>query len=448
MTADIFKQRRKSLMAQMRARGGGVAVLLTAPEVARNRDSDFPYRWDSYFYYLTGFPEPEAAVVLVVSEHEEKSLLFCREKNELREIWDGFRFGPKAAAEAFGFDEAHAITVLDDAMTKALANAKAIYYGLGSQSSMDTKVQQWLQAVRAQARAGVSAPSQAMDVYALMDEMRLIKDASEINTMSRAAQISADAHVRAMQQTRPGQFEYEVEAELLYTFKKGGSQFPAYGSIVASGVNACCLHYRENNRKMLEGELLLIDAGCELDGYASDITRTFPVNGKFSAPQKAVYEIVLDSQQAAEAATKPGSRFIDPHLAAVRVLTQGLIDLKLISGPLDAAIEEQRYSRFYMHRTGHWLGMDVHDCGEYREPLGASDPLAQGAEKPWRILKPGMVLTIEPGLYISPAADVPIEFHGIGIRIEDDAVVTAEGCNIITNGVPKTVAAIESLMRH
>ena len=278
-------------MAEMRRRGGGVAVLFTAPEVPRNRDSDFPFRWDSYFYYLSGFPEPEAAVVLVVTEDESKSLLYCREKNELREIWDGFRYGPHAAAEVFGFDQAWPIDSLNEQMPKLLANAPAIYYGLGLEPVLDARVQTWLQAVRAQARAGVSAPAQAFDVRGLLDEMRLIKDASEIDTMRRAAQISADAHVRAMQATRPGLSEYEIEAELLYVFKKGGSQFPAYGSIVASGVNACCLHYRENNRKMLDGELLLIDAGCELDGYASDITRTWPVNGKFSGAQKELYEI-------------------------------------------------------------------------------------------------------------------------------------------------------------
>jgi Xaa-Pro aminopeptidase len=448
MTPEIFKQRRQKLMSDMRARGGGVAVLFTAAEVPRNRDSDFPFRWDSYFYYLSGFPEPEAAVVLVVSDQVEKSYLFCREKNELREIWDGFRYGPAAAAEVFGFDEAAPIDRLNESMSKLLADAPAIYYGLGVDPVMDLKVQGWLQAVRAQARAGVASPSQALDVRALIDEMRLIKDESEIATMRHAAKISAAAHVRAMQTTRPGQFEYEVEAELLYVFKKGGSQFPAYGSIVAAGVNGCCLHYRENNQKMRDGDLLLIDAGCELNGYASDITRTFPINGKFSGAQKAVYEIVLASQVAAVAATKPGMRFIDPHLAAVRVLTEGLIDLKLIEGPLDDAIEQQRYSRFYMHRTGHWLGMDVHDCGEYREPLAPGEKIAAGVDKPWRILKPGMVLTEEPGLYISPAADVAKEFHGIGIRIEDDAVVTANGCELITSGVPKSIAEIENLMRH
>jgi Xaa-Pro aminopeptidase len=384
---------------------------------------------------------------LVVNGETEKSILFCREKNELREIWDGFRYGPSASLDVFGFDEAHAISALDDNLIKLLANAPALFYGLGANQSLDQKVQGWLQAVRAQARAGITAPSQAIDVLSLIDEMRLIKDESEIATMRSAAKISAAAHVLAMQTAKPGQFEYEVEPELLYRFKKGGSQFPAYGSIVASGSNACCLHYRENNRKMQDGDLLLIDAGCELDGYASDITRTFPVNGKFSGPQKTIYDIVLASQEAATAATKPGMRFIDPHLAAVKVLTQGLIDCKLIEGPLDEAIEKQRYSRFYMHRTGHWLGMDVHDCGEYRELSEVAPGSQANAEKPWRILKPGMMLTIEPGLYISAADDLPKAYHGIGIRIEDDALVTAKGCELISSDVPKTIADIEALMR-
>lgn len=465
MTPEAFKSRRLKLISQMRQRGGGVAVLFTAPEVPRNRDSDFPFRWDSYFYYLSGFPEPEAAVVLIVTEDSERSLLFCREKNELREIWDGFRYGPAAAKEVFGFDEAHSIASLNEEAPKLLANAPAIYYSLGIDTALDQKVQGWLNAVRAQARSGVCAPSQAFDVRSLLDEMRLIKDTSEIATMRRAAKISAQAHIRAMQHCKPGQFEYEVEAELLYVFKKGGSQFPAYSSIVAAGRNACVLHYRENNAKMRDGDLLLIDAGCELDGYASDITRTFPVNGKFSGGQKALYEIVLASQHAATAATKPGASFIDPHNAAVRVLTQGLIDCKLIEGPLDEAIDKQRFSRFYMHRTSHWLGMDVHDCGDYRETLSSGQKLkaaqkaktgkkleagpnmAAGPEKPWRVLKPGMVLTIEPGLYVSAAHDVPQHFHNIGIRIEDDALVTDQGCELISADVPTDLANIESLMR-
>ncbi len=439
-----YLSRRLKLADLMRARGGGVAVVATAPEVIRNRDAHYPYRSDSYFHYLSGFPEPEAVVVIVADATSSRSILFCREKHEEREIWDGFRFGPDAAAERFGFDSAFAIDSIDAQMAHLLADQPALFYALAERPEIDARVQQWLGAVRAQARAGVNAPATAYDLNALLDEMRLIKDAAEIDLMQRAARISAQAHVRAMQATAPGRREYEIEAELLHEFRRQGSQFPAYGSIVAGGRNACVLHYRDNADALRDGDLLLIDAGCELDGYASDITRTFPVNGRFSGPQRALYDIVLDSQAAAIAATRPGMRFIDPHDAAVRVLAQGMIDCGLISGSLDGAIESGSYRRFYMHRTGHWLGMDVHDCGGYREPGEAAQP---GREKPWRVLRAGMVLTVEPGIYVRAAADVPAAYHDIGIRIEDDALVTESGCEIITGDVPKTVADIEALMR-
>ena len=439
-----YLSRRLKLADLMRARGGGVAVVATAPEVIRNRDAHYPYRSDSYFHYLSGFPEPEAVVVIVADATSSRSILFCREKHEEREIWDGFRFGPDAAAERFGFDSAFAIDSIDAQMAHLLADQPALFYALAERPEIDARVQQWLGAVRAQARAGVNAPATAYDLNALLDEMRLIKDAAEIDLMQRAARISAQAHVRAMQATAPGRREYEIEAELLHEFRRQGSQFPAYGSIVAGGRNACVLHYRDNADALRDGDLLLIDAGCELDGYASDITRTFPVNGRFSGPQRALYDIVLDSQAAAIAATRPGMRFIDPHDAAVRVLAQGMIDCGLISGSLDGAIESGSYRRFYMHRTGHWLGMDVHDCGGYREPGEAAQP---GREKPWRVLRAGMVLTVEPGIYVRAAADVPAAYHDIGIRIEDDALVTESGCEIITGDVPKTAADIEALMR-
>ena len=435
--------RRERLAQQIRERGGGVAVVFTAPEALRNRDSEYPYRWDSYFYYLCGFPEPQAALVMSVTGEKTESLLFCREKNPEREIWDGYRHGPAAAAERFGFDAAHPWSELDETMPALLADQPAVFCMLGSDPELDTRMQHWLGAVRAQARSGVSAPSQAVDIRVLLDEMRLVKDAHETEVMRRAAIISAAAHVRAMRNTRAGMREYEVEAELLHEFRRNGSQFPAYGSIVAGGRNACVLHYRENADELRDGDLLLIDAGCELDGYASDITRTFPVNGRFSAPQRALYDVVLAAQEAAIAATRPGARFIDPHDAAVRVLAQGMVDCGLIAGSVDAAIESGAYKRFYMHRTGHWLGMDVHDCGEYREP---GEP-GTGDARPWRVLRPGMVLTVEPGIYVQAAADVPERFHDIGIRIEDDALVTADGCEILTSDVPKAAAEIEALMR-
>jgi len=442
--------RRASLAATMAKRGGGVAVLLTATEKMRNRDADYPFRFDSHFHYLCGFTEPESALVLVVTaDGAHRSILFCRERDAERETWDGLRFGPDGAREAFGIEHAQPIATLDETMTSLLANCPAIWVSLGSEPALDARINRWLSAVRSQSRAGVSAPSHAIDVRSAIDEMRLIKDSLEIETMRRAAVISADAHKRAMRTTRPGQFEYQVEAELLHEFRSRGAQSVAYGSIVAGAENACILHYRDNDARLRAGSLLLIDAGCEVDGYASDITRTFPVDGHFSGPQRAIYDIVLAAQHAAMAATAPGARFIDPHDAAVRVLTQGLIDEHLIAGPVEDAIAQGTYKRFYMHRTGHWLGMDVHDVGDYREPNSPwSDPGTDSSalERPWRTLQPGMVLTIEPGLYIRAADDVPAGFHDVGIRIEDDALVTSAGYEILTAGVPTAADAIEALM--
>ena len=438
-----YHERRQRLAQLIRARGGGVAVIATAPEVIRNRDAHYPYRWDSYFYYLTGFDEPEAVLVLSVDSSGAESLLLCRDKNEEREIWDGYRYGPQLARETFGFDRALSIDKLDEELPRMLADRPAVFTTIGASDPYDARVGRWLNTVRAQARAGIAAPSQIFEIRSLIDEMRLIKDAHEIAIMRKAARISAAAHVRAMRASRPGRFEFEIEAELEHEFRMGGSKAPAYGSIVASGRHACVLHYRANDAQMADGDLLLIDAGCELDGYASDITRTFPVSGRFSGAQRTLYDIVLEAQRAAIDATRPGMRFIDPHDAAVRVLAQGLIDCGLIQGPLDSAIESGAYRRCYMHRTGHWLGMDVHDCGDYREP---GEP-ASGSEKPWRILRPGMVLTEEPGLYIRAADDIPRHFHDIGIRIEDDALVTESGCDILTGDVPKAADEIEALMR-
>jgi Xaa-Pro aminopeptidase len=440
---QVHASRRTRLAAAMRARGGGVAVLFTAPEQARNRDTHYPYRWDSHFYWLTGFPEPEAVVVLVAGADRDEAILFCREKNEEREIWDGWRHGPELARERYGFDRCFTIDRLDAELPGLLADQPAIWHALGSDAALDARMRGWLAAVRAQARAGVAAPASAFDLLQVIDEMRLVKDAHELDLMRRAARISAAAHVRAMRATRPGRREYEIEAELLHAFRVAGSQAPAYPSIVASGRNGCVLHYVSNEAVMADGDLLLIDAGCELDGYASDITRTFPVNGRFSGPQRALYDIVLASQMAAIAATRPGARFTDPHDAAVRILAQGMIDCRLLAGSLDGVIESGAYRRFYMHRTGHWLGMDVHDCGDYREPGAAGT----GDDRPWRILRPGMVTTVEPGIYVRAADDLPAEFHDIGIRIEEDAVVTSKGCEIITGDVPKAAGEIEALMR-
>ncbi|MYM23600.1 M24 family metallopeptidase [Duganella sp. FT135W] len=433
-----YAARRARLLAQIPL--GAVAVLPTAPEVARNSDSDYLYRHDSYFYYLTGFTEPEAVVVLVAAQGETpaRAILFCRPKNIDREIWDGYRYGPEGARIAFGFDEAHAIETLDEQMATLLSNTPSLYYPLGSK--LDPRVAGWLSAVRAKSRTGVTPPAATVDLLPLLDEMRLLKDDSEQATMLRAATISAQAHIRAMRAARAGVHEYELEAELLYEFRRNGAQAPAYTSIVAAGANACVLHYSANNAQSKDGDLVLIDAGCELDGYASDITRTFPVNGRFSAPQKRLYELVLDAQAAALKAIAPGLSYSGAHEAAVKVLAQGMLDIGLLKGTLEEVIASKSYLQFYMHGTGHWLGMDVHDVGQYRD--------VTQADKPSRALKPGMVVTVEPGIYVRPAEGVPEEYWNIGIRIEDDVLVTADGYTILSAAAPKTVAEIEELMQH
>ncbi len=433
---SIHRERRVAVLRTMREHGGGLAIVPTAPEVPRNRDSYYPYRHDSYFYYLSGFPEPEAVIALVAGPDGDRQLLFCREKNEEREIWDGFRYGPDAAREMFGFDEAHPIGGLDAKLADLAADRPALYTPLGLFEPWDRQVSTLLNEVRARARTGVAAPEAIVDIRATLDEARLVKDAHEVALMRQAAEISSAAHRRAMQRARPGWHEYQVEAELLHEFLRHGAQSVAYSSIVASGPNACVLHYRDNNRQMADGELLLIDAGCEYRGYASDITRTFPVGGKFSGPQRDIYELVLAAQLACLDAVKPGVPFNDYHKAAERVLAQGLIDLKLIEGPLDAALESGSYKRFYMHRAGHWLGMDVHDAGLYQ--VGGQSTT----------LKAGMVLTVEPGCYIRPADDVPEPFHNIGVRIEDDVLVTADGNDNLTRATPKTVAEVEAACRR
>lgn len=446
MTAAVasYIERRARLAARMQP--GSVAVLATAPEVLRNGDSDYPYRHDSYFYYLTGFTEPESALVLVAPHGDApaRAILFCREKNPEREIWDGYRYGPEAARIAFGFDEAFPIGELDAQMGKLLANVPALYYALGHSAALDAQVASWLKAVRAQGRSGITAPASTHHLLGMLDEMRLLKDAGEQALMARAASIAAAAHARAMRFTRPGVFEYEIEAELLHEFRRNGAQFPAYPPIVASGANACVLHYNQNDRQCREGELVLVDAGCELDGYASDITRTWPVGGVFSAPQKALYELVLRAQEAAFAAIVPGGPYSGMHEAAVKVLAEGMLDVGLLDkqkyGSVEDAIADKAHLQFYMHGTGHWLGMDVHDVGPYRD-LGAAD-------KPSRPLLPGMALTVEPGIYVRPAQGVPEEYWNIGIRIEDDVIVTEDGCRVLSGDAPKGVAEIEECMKE
>jgi Xaa-Pro aminopeptidase len=441
MTA--FAARRAALLAQMQP--GGVAVLQTAPEVTRNSDCDYPYRHDSYFYYLSGFAEPESVLVLLAAgaRGPARAILFCRAKNSEREIWDGFRHGPEGARVACGVDAAFPIDELDAEMVKLLADAPAIYYALGSSNALDAQVKLWLRDVRSQARSGVTAPAVAHNVLGLLDEMRLFKDDGEQAVMARAAAISGQAHARAMRATRPGMREYAIEAELLYEFRRNGAQFPAYTSIVAAGANACVLHYSANNALVRDGDLVLVDAGCELDGYAADITRTYPANGRFSAAQRQLYELVLAAQAAALDAVQPGRPYQGIHDAAVAVLAQGMLDLGLLArdlvGGVDDVIANQGYRQFYMHGTGHWLGMDVHDVGAYRDT---------GVEgKPWRALQAGMTLTVEPGIYVRPGAGVPERFWHTGIRIEDDVLVTPAGHAVLSAAAPKSVADIEELMR-
>jgi len=427
--ASVYASRRARLAAAL---GEGIAIVATAPEVPRNRDTHYPYRHDSYFYWLTGFAEPEAVVVLVGGA-EPQSILFCRDKDETREIWDGFRHGPAAAQQQFGFDAAHSVTELDARLPELMGNRARLAYAVGQDPVWDARVIGWLNTVRAKTRQGIVAPGEIIDVRHALDEMRLIKDGHELALMRRAAAISTRAHGIAMRATRPGRHEYEIEAELLCAFRSGGAEAPAYTSIVASGANACVLHYVFNNQPLTDGDLLLIDAAAEFGSYAADITRTFPVNGRFSAAQKDAYELVLAAQEAAINEVRPGRHWNSPHEAAVRVLTQGMVDLKLLAGSVDGLIESNAYNRFYMHRTGHWLGMDVHDAGEYK------------IKGEWRPLVPGMTLTVEPGLYIRPADDVPEAFWNIGIRIEDDVAVTESGCEVLTSP-PKTVDEIEAWM--
>lgn len=457
-----FVHRRQQLLHAMRARcphgvAVAVAVLPTGSEVPRNRDSHYDFRPDSYFYYLTGFTEPDAWLVLIAAPQGDRCIVFCREKNIEREIWDGRRLGPEQAVAHLQVDEACAVDELDARLPDYFANAQAVFTAINADANW-TRIQAALNATRARTRTGITAPETVHEVSALLDEMRLIKDATELAWMRDAGRISAAGHVRAMRACRVGLRELDLEAELRHEFMRHGAQDVAYNTIVAAGENACVLHYRAGLRQLRDGDLCLIDAGAEYGFYAGDITRTFPVNGRFSPAQKAVYEVVLAAQTTAIETTRAGAAFDAPHWAAVRVLTQGLLDLGILDkhrvGSLDDALEQQAYQPFYMHRTGHWLGLDVHDCGEYRavgtEGGDATDDAAeinkQAAPK-FRPLQAGMVLTVEPGLYIRPAEHIPTEFWHIGIRIEDDAIVTEHGCELTTRDVPVAVDDIERLMK-
>jgi Xaa-Pro aminopeptidase len=461
MKHPLCAERRRRLAQMLRDAGGGVAIVPTAPERQRNSDVDHPYRYDSHFHYLTGFDEPEAWLLIDASG---RCTLFCRDKNPEREIWDGLRLGPAAAPAALGVDDALAIDSLDAVLPDRLANQPAVWFPFGVHPALQARVDGWLGVVRKRERQGVECPAAQRDLAPLLGEMRLVKDSHEIATMRRAAEISAGAHARAMRfcaqrlRTAPQTTlrEYEIEAELLHEFRRHGAQGPAYQSIVAAGANACVLHYAAADAPLRAGELCLIDAGCELDGYASDITRSFPANGQFSPAQRELYDVVHAAQEAAVAATRPGARQRDAHWAAVRVLAEGMLASGLLDrqrvGDVDAVIESGAYRQFFMHGTGHWLGRDVHDVGEYAS-LGEApvDQLSgmggRVVKKPSRVLQAGMVVTLEPGLYVRPAAGVPERFWDIGIRIEDDAVVTDSGCELISRGAPVAATEIEAWMR-
>lgn len=429
-----FARRRKKLMDIVD--GGGIAIQPTAPERIRNRDVYYPFRSDSDFHYLTGFPEPEAVMVLVPNRAQGEYILFCREKDPEAETWHGRRAGLEGACELYGADDAFPISDLDDILPGLLENKERIYYTMGRYQDFDQRLVGWLNRVTSKGRAGVHAPDQFNSVGHYVHEMRMYKSREEIKTMRRAAQISAAAHRRAMEICKPGLFEYQIEAELLHNFMRHGSRAPAYPSIVGGGANTCILHYNENSEQLGNGDLLLIDAGCELDHYASDITRTFPVNGRFTPEQRAIYEIVLEAQLAAIDKVAPGNHWNEPHQAAVEVITKGLIEVGILKGRWRTLVKEEAYRPYYMHRTGHWLGMDVHDVGDYKV----------GDE--WRTFEPGMVTTVEPGLYLSPTIKgLAKRWWNIGVRIEDDVLVTADGRDVLSHGAPKSVAEIESVMQ-
>jgi len=428
---DEFERRRTQLMRLIG--DDGIAILPAAPVRQRNNDVDYNYRQDSDFYYLTGFSEPEAAAVLVPGRAQAEYILFVRERDPARESWDGRRAGPAGAARDYGADDAFPISDMDEILPGLMENRARVFYNMGAYADFDQRVVGWVNGLRTQARNGRHPPQEFVALDHLLHDMRLYKSRRELELMRAAARIAAQAHQRAMRFCRPGVTEYQVMAELLHEFQRHNAE-TAYPPIVGGGANSCILHYRDNDQPLLSGDLLLIDAGCELECYASDVTRTFPVNGRFTSAQRAVYEVVLEANRAAIACVRPGNHWNAPHEAAVRVITQGLVKLKLLKGRVPALIKSGAYRRFFMHRTGHWLGLDVHDVGDYKV----------GDE--WRVLEPGMALTIEPGIYLPASARVPKRFRNIGIRIEDDLVVTKRGAEVLSARAPKDPDQIEALM--
>ncbi len=428
-----YARRRKKLISQMEP--NSIAIIPSAREQIRNRDAEYPFRQDSDFYYLTGFDEPDSVLALVPGRRHGQFVLFCREKDKLREIWDGYRAGPEGATRDHGADDAFPIGDIDDILPGLIEGRERVYYSMGRSAGFDQKVMGWVNNIRSRQSTGAVPPGEFTDLNHILHDMRLVKSAAELRLMRKAGQITAAGHVRAMRFCEPGKFEYQLQAELEHEFALNGARYPAYSSIVGSGDNACVLHYTENQDKLRDGDLVLIDAGCEYQCYAADVTRTFPVNGRFSKEQRAIYDLVLKAQLAAIDKIGPGRHWNEAHDTTVRVITEGLVKLGLLKGGVATLIKKEAYRDFYMHRAGHWLGLDVHDVGDYR------------VDDEWRVLEPGMVLTIEPGIYISPGnRKVPKRWRGIGVRIEDDVVVTADGNEILTADVPKDADAIEALM--
>ena len=432
MKNSEYRKRRKKLMDMLG--DDSIAILPAAPEKIRNRDVAFRYRPDSDFFYLTAFAEPEAVLALIPGRSQGEFILFCRERDPEQEVWHGSRAGLEGACNDYGANDAYPITDMDDILPGLLENRERIYYTMGNDIAFDQRVVGWVNRVRGKIRTGVHAPEEFISLNHILHDMRLYKSRHEISKLRDAATISAKAHVRAMKACRPGMMEYQVEAELLHEFMRRGAFSAAYPSIVGSGVNSCVLHYIDNTREMKDGEILLIDAGAEYEGYASDVTRTFPVSGRFSDHQRAVYEIVLAAQLAAIDAVKPGNHWNQPHDSAVEVLTEGLVTLGILKGSAQTLIEKEDYKRYFMHKTGHWLGMDVHDVGDYK--LGDE----------WRMLEPGMALTVEPGLYFPPQKGLAKKWWNIGVRIEDDVLVTKSGHEVLSRDAPKSIPEIEALM--
>ncbi|MBA6413529.1 Xaa-Pro aminopeptidase [Parahaliea sp. F7430] len=428
-----YARRRKRLMALMEP--NSIAIIPSAKEQVRSRDTEYPFRQDSDFYYLSGFVEPQSVLVLIPEREHGEFVMFCREREPQQELWNGRRYGPQGVCEHFAADDAFPIGDIDDILPGLIEGRERVYYSMGRSASFDQQVMTWVNHIRARASTGAVPPGELTDLDHMLHDLRLIKSAAELRVMREAAEITARAHCRAMQFCQPGVFEYQLEAEILHEFAMAGARHPAYTTIVGGGANGCILHYVENTAKLRRDDLVLIDAGCELEGYAADVTRTFPVSGKFNDHQRALYEVVLAAQEAAFAAIRPGNHWNQSHDATVQVITEGLVELGLLQGDVQTLIEEGAYRDFYMHRAGHWLGLDVHDVGGYR------------VDEAWRVLEPGMVMTVEPGIYVAPDnTSVAEHWRGIGIRIEDNVVVTSTGCEITTSAVPRTVADIEALM--